>query len=385
MAIPRILFVFGTRPEAIKLCPVILCCRNWAHRFQARVCVTAQHRTLLDQVLEAFGVAPDYDLDLMTPGQTLAQTTARVVAGLEPVIARERPDWVIVQGDTTTTFCGALAAFYAGVPVGHVEAGLRTWNLQHPFPEEMNRLLTSRLTALHFAPTRWAADNLLREGVAPERVVVTGNPGIDAVLHVQRRLETAELRGLDMPGLDGARKWIVVTAHRRESFGEGFERICRALAELSEREDVEVIYPVHPNPNVREPVERLLSGRRRVHLLEPLNYVAFVDLMRKAYLLLTDSGGIQEEGPSLGKPILVMRETTERPEAVEAGTARLVGTRTERIVAEVARLLDEPEAYAAMTRVHNPYGDGKASGRILAAIDSFHSKNSSHISTQSGL
>ncbi len=377
MATPKLLFVFGTRPEAIKLCPVILTCRNSTRRLRVRVCVTAQHRGLLDQVLETFGVAPDYDLDLMQPGQTLAQTTARVVAGLEPVIAEERPDWVIVQGDTTTTFCGALAAFYAGTPVGHVEAGLRTWNLQHPFPEEMNRLLTSRLTTLHFAPTKWAADNLRREGVAPDAVVVTGNPGIDAVLRVKRRLETGELPGLDLPHLSAKRKWIVVTAHRRESFGEGFERICRALLALAEREDVEVIYPVHPNPNVREPVGRLLEGRPRIHLLEPLNYVAFVDLMRRAHLLLTDSGGIQEEGPSLGKPILVMRETTERPEAVEAGTVRLVGTRTERIVEETARLLDDPEAYSAMTRVHNPYGDGRASERILDAIDSFHSRNNS--------
>jgi UDP-N-acetylglucosamine 2-epimerase (non-hydrolysing) len=376
MAQRKILFVFGTRPEAIKLCPLILHSRRIRESYDVRVCVTAQHRTLLDQVLDVFGVAPDYDLDLMVPGQTLSQSTSRIVAGLEPVFERERPDLALVQGDTTTTLCGALAAFYAGVPVGHVEAGLRTWDLQHPFPEEMNRLLTSRLAALHFAPTQWAADNLLREGVDPLRVTVTGNPGIDAVFIVKRRLEQAEIPGCHLPGLDPQKKLIVVTAHRRESFGEGFERICRALATLAGRSDVQLVYPVHPNPNVREPVARLLAGRPNVLLIEPLSYVAFVDLMRRSYMLITDSGGVQEEGPSLGKPILVMRDTTERPEAVEAGTVRLVGADPKRIVEEATRLLDDPSAYAAMTRVHNPYGDGRASERIFAAIDSFYAKNS---------
>ena len=370
----KILFIFGTRPEAIKLCPVYLHLRERASEFQPRVCVTAQHRDMLDQVLQVFNVVPDHDLDLMLPGQTLFQTTSRIIAGLETVLACEKPDMVLVQGDTTTTFCGALAAFYSGIPVGHVEAGLRTWNIRHPFPEEMNRLLTSRLAELHFAATEWAAGNLIREGVAAEKIVVTGNSGIDAVLHIKRRLENGELPSIALPQLDATRKLIVVTAHRRESFGDGFERICRALARLADRPDVQLVYPVHPNPNVQDPVNRLLRGRSNVLLIEPLGYVAFVDLMRRASILITDSGGVQEEGPSLGKPILVMRETTERPEAVEAGTVRLVGTDEDKIVSEAARLLDSPETYAAMARVHNPYGDGLAAGRISTAILSFFNK-----------
>jgi UDP-N-acetylglucosamine 2-epimerase (non-hydrolysing) len=372
----KILFLFGTRPEAIKLCPVILHLAERSGDFQPRVCVTAQHRGILDQVLEVFGVQPHHDLDLMLPGQTLFQSTSRIMAGLEGVLGEEKPDMVLVQGDTTTTFCGALAAFYAGVPVGHVEAGLRTWNLRHPFPEEMNRLLTSRLSALHFAATRWAADNLIREGVDAERIVVTGNSGIDALLFVRDGLEQGRLKSPGLPELDPAKKLVVVTAHRRESFGEGFERICRALARIAARPDVQLVYPVHPNPNVQDPVNRLLRGRPNVTLIEPLSYVPFVDLMRRAYLLITDSGGVQEEGPSLGKPILVMRETTERPEAVEAGTVRLVGTDTERIVREAELLLDSAEMYQAMGRVHNPYGDGRASGRISDAILSFFRKYS---------
>jgi UDP-N-acetylglucosamine 2-epimerase (non-hydrolysing) len=366
----RLLVVVGTRPEAIKLCPVF---RELQRRseFAVQLCATAQHRELLDQVLDVFGVAPDWDLDLMRPGQTLAETTARVIAGLEAVLQDARPDMVLVQGDTTTTLCGALAAFYHRIPVGHVEAGLRTWDPQQPFPEEMNRVLTSRLATLHFAATRWAAENLLREGVPEARIAVTGNPGIDAVLWVRDRLEQGLLPSRPWPQLDGSRKLILVTAHRRESFGEGFRRICAALAELAARDDVEIVYPVHPNPNVQVPVRQLLAGIPNIHLIEPLEYVPFVDLMRRAWLVLTDSGGIQEEGPSLGKPILVLREKTERPEGVEAGSVKLVGTQTRRIVEEAVRLLEDRQEYERMARVHNPYGDGQASRRIADAIHSF--------------
>jgi len=366
----RLLVVVGTRPEAIKLCPVFLELQRRSE-FAVQLCATAQHRELLDQVLDVFGVAPDWDLDLMRPGQTLAETTARVIAGLEAVLQDARPDMVLVQGDTTTTLCGALAAFYHRIPVGHVEAGLRTWDPQQPFPEEMNRVLTSRLATLHFAATRWAAENLLREGVPEARIAVTGNPGIDAVLWVRDRLEQGLLPSRPWPQLDGSRKLILVTAHRRESFGEGFRRICAALAELAARDDVEIVYPVHPNPNVQVPVRQLLAGIPNIHLIEPLEYVPFVDLMRRAWLVLTDSGGIQEEGPSLGKPILVLREKTERPEGVEAGSVKLVGTQTRRIVEEAVRLLEDRQEYERMARVHNPYGDGHASRRIADAIHSF--------------
>jgi UDP-N-acetylglucosamine 2-epimerase (non-hydrolysing) len=366
----RLLLVVGTRPEAIKLCPVFLELQRRSE-FAVQLCATAQHRELLDQVLDVFGVAPDWDLDLMRPGQTLAETTARVIAGLEAVLQDARPDMVLVQGDTTTTLCGALAAFYHRIPVGHVEAGLRTWDPQQPFPEEMNRVLTSRLATLHFAATRWAAENLLREGVPEARIAVTGNPGIDAVLWVRDRLEQGLLPSRPWPQLDGSRKLILVTAHRRESFGEGFRRICAALAELAARDDVEIVYPVHPNPNVQAPVRQLLAGIPNIHLIEPLEYVPFVDLMRRAWLVLTDSGGIQEEGPSLGKPILVLREKTERPEGVEAGSVKLVGTQTRRIVEEAVRLLEDRQEYERMARVHNPYGDGHASRRIADAIHSF--------------
>lgn len=366
----KILFVFGTRPEAIKLCPVVRHLRCRAD-FLARICVTAQHRLLLDQVMEAFGVVPDYDLGAMVAGQTLFQSTSRIMAGLEPVLVAECPDMVLVQGDTTSTFCGALAGFYHRVPVGHVEAGLRTGDISQPFPEEMNRVLTTRLSSLHFAATEGAAKNLLAEGVSKNRIAVTGNTGIDAVLYVNEKLQRGELRGSDWPQLDGSRKLIVVTAHRRESFGEGFERICSALIRLARRPDVQIVYPVHPNPNVLQPVSRRLSGLDNVILTEPLTYVPFVDLMRRAHILLTDSGGIQEEGPSLGKPVLVMREKTERPEAVNVGTVRLVGTDPDCIVRETERLLDDPVEYQRMSRIHNPYGDGQASRRIADLIVSF--------------
>ncbi len=372
----KILLIFGTRPEAIKLCPVIRGLREHPNKFDVKVCVTAQHREMLDQVLEAFHVKPDYDLDLMLPGQTLFQSTSRILAGLEPVLRAEKPAMAIVQGDTTTTLCGALAAFYAGIPVGHVEAGLRTHDMRQPFPEEMNRVLASRLTALHFAATEMAAQNLRNENVPADSIHVTGNTGIDAVLFVRDALEQGSLRGGEWPELDASKKLIVVTAHRRESFGDGFERICRALARIADRGDVQLVYPVHPNPNVQDPVQRYLSKHPHVRLIEPLSYVPFVDLMRRAYLLITDSGGIQEEGPSLGKPILVLREKTERPEAVLAGTVKLVGTEEDRIVREAAILLDDPAAYHQMSRVHNPYGDGRASGRIAGLIDSFVTQNS---------
>jgi UDP-N-acetylglucosamine 2-epimerase (non-hydrolysing) len=363
----KILFVFGTRPEAIKLCPVLLKLRE-SERFQVRVCVTAQHRSMLDQVLAAFDVTPHYDLDLMQPGQTLAQITARILAALEPVIKAEQPDMLLVQGDTTTTLAGALAAFYQHVPVGHVEAGLRTGDLAQPFPEEMNRVVTTRLATLHFAPTESAQGNLLAESVDPRCISVTGNSGIDAVLYVRDALAAGRLPTRRWPQLDPAKKLMVVTAHRRESFGQGFAQICEALARLARRNDVQLIYPVHRNPNVMDPVYRQLDGLTNMFLCEPLDYIPFVDLMRRAYLLITDSGGIQEEGPSLGKPVLVMREKTERPEAVAAGTVKLVGTDSDRIVREAERLLDDKAEYRRMALIHNPYGDGRAGERIRKAV-----------------
>jgi UDP-N-acetylglucosamine 2-epimerase (non-hydrolysing) len=367
----RCLCVFGTRPEAIKLAPLIHQFRSLAGEFEVKVCVTGQHRAMLDQVLAAFQIVPEYDLNLMRPGQSLSGLTARVLEGLEEVLRTERPDMVIVQGDTTSTFAGALGAFYHHIPVGHVEAGLRTFDMGQPFPEEMNRVLTGRITDLHFAPTAGAAANLAAEGVPPARVQITGNTGIDAVLYVRDRLETGQLPATAWPQLSPGRRLIVVTCHRRESFGAGFARAMQALERIAERGDVDVVYPVHRNPNVLGPAHEILSRVENIHLIEPLAYVPFVDLMRRATFLITDSGGIQEEAPSLGKPVLVLREKTERPEAVEAGTVKLVGTDESRIVAEATRLLDEPEEYSRMTRVHNPYGDGHASERIAAAIARF--------------
>jgi UDP-N-acetylglucosamine 2-epimerase (non-hydrolysing) len=364
----KVLFIFGTRPEAIKLCPMIRHMRSLPENFDVCVCVTAQHREMLDQVLHAFDVTPDEDLDIMLPGQTLYQSTSRIIAALEPVFAEQRPDVVLVQGDTTTTFCGALTAFYAKIPVGHVEAGLRTGDLYEPFPEEMNRVLTGRIATFHFAATEGAAQNLYREGVDPSAVTVTGNTGIDAVLHIKRSLEIGKLVGLNGIRLNASKKLIVVTAHRRESFGDGFDQICAALLRLARRDDVEIVYPVHPNPNVRQAVNRHLGSQSNIILLDPMDYVPFVDLMCRAYLLLTDSGGIQEEAPSLGKPVLVLRDKTERPEAVSAGTARLVGTSQSRIVEEAERLLDDQLAYQRMALQHNPYGDGHASGMITSFL-----------------
>jgi UDP-N-acetylglucosamine 2-epimerase (non-hydrolysing) len=334
----------------------VIRCLQEDPRFETRVAVTAQHRALLDQVLAAFAIDPDHDLNVMQAGQTLAASASRMLAALEAVMDREKPACVIVQGDTTTTFCGALAAFYKGIPVAHIEAGMRTGDVQQPFPEEMNRVLTSRLASLHFAATQSAADNLLREGVDRTDIFVTGNTGIDAVLSVRDRLPPYHA--------DSSRRILLVTAHRRESFGEGLVCICRALRRLAERGDVEIVYPVHPNPDVQATVTEYLRNTPNIRLIEPLDYVPFVDLMRRAFILLTDSGGIQEEGPSLGKPVLVMREKTERPEAVEAGTAMLVGTNEDLIVAEAVRLLDDRVEYTRRARIHNPYGDGGASTRI---------------------
>jgi len=365
-----VLVVCGTRPEAIKLAPVIDALRA---RVPVRVCVTAQHRTMLDQVLRVFQLRPDIDLDLMKPDQDLYDVTSAGVVALRDVMRHEKPRMVVVQGDTTTTFVAALAAFYAHVEVAHVEAGLRTYDKRRPFPEEINRRLTTVLADWHFAPTPWARDNLLREGIPWERIFVTGNTGVDALLDVARRLDQGELQ-VELPAelacqLRG-RKLVLVTGHRRESFGAGFERICRALRTLVESEpDVVVVYPVHLNPRVREPVFRLLGEQPRIVLLEPLEYLPFVALMRRADVILTDSGGIQEEAPSLAKPVLVMRDKTERPEGVEAGVAKLVGTDPERIVGAVRTLLHDAAAYQAMTAQQNPYGDGRAAARIASVIE----------------
>jgi len=365
----KILFILGTRPEAIKLCPVIRHFRDECDgQFNVRICVTAQHRGLLDQVLEVFQVEPHYDLNAMRSGQSLTSATSLILSELERVLQSDRPDLVLVQGDTATTLCGALAAFYARIPVGHVEAGLRTGDMSQPFPEEMNRVVVGRLTTLHFAATPWAAANLRAEGVDDSRITVTGNTGIDAVLYIRDRLERNEIRGRAWPELDPDRKLIVVTAHRRESFGDGFEQICTAIRKIADLPDVEIVYPVHPNPNVTEPVRRNLMGHPHIRLIEPLDYISFVDLMRRSYLLLTDSGGIQEEAPSLGKPVLVLREKTERPEAVEAGTATLVGTDVRKIVDAAATLVLNASEYERRRRIHNPYGDGLAGGRIAEFI-----------------
>src|SRR4051812_46967583 len=323
---------------------------------------------MLDQVLGCFDVSPDHDLNLMTPNQTLAEITGRVLTGVDPILALERPAMVVVQGDTTTTMAAALAAFYRRIPVAHVEAGLRTGDLARPFPEELNRVVTGRVADLHFAPTEGARRNLLAEGVAAERIFVTGNSGIDALFHVVDGLEQGRLPTSGFPWIDPARKLVLVTAHRRENFGEGIERICRAIAELARRDDTQVVYPVHRNPKVLGPVTERLGGLPNVILLPPLDYRAFVDLMRRSYLVITDSGGIQEEAPSLGKPVLVLRQSTERPEAVDAGTVELVADDPARILAAAVRLLTDETAYRRMSKMHNPYGDGRAAERIVRHI-----------------
>ncbi|MFI0398236.1 MAG: non-hydrolyzing UDP-N-acetylglucosamine 2-epimerase [Thiolinea sp.] len=367
----KILIVFGTRPEAIKMAPLVKALQaNPA--FDARVCVTAQHRQMLDQVLELFGIVPEYDLNIMQPGQDLTDITCRVLTELREVLKAFQPDRILVHGDTTTTFAASLAAYYQQIPVGHVEAGLRTGNIYSPWPEEINRKLTGAITDLHFAPTALAAENLKKENVTAEQIVVTGNTVIDALLEVIQRIQQDAVLEDQLASqfrfLNPAKKLLLVTGHRRESFGGGFERICQALAQLAQRDDLEIVYPVHLNPNVREPVNRLLSHNSNIHLIDPLDYLPFVYLMNRAYLILTDSGGIQEEAPSLGKPVLVMRDATERPEAVQAGTVKLVGTDTDKIVQEASHLLGDRHAYEAMGFAHNPYGDGKACQRIVQTL-----------------
>ena len=360
----KICVIFGTRPEAIKLCPVVLALKA-DPAFDCRVCVTGQHREMLQQVLDVFGVVPEVDLALMRPNQTLGGLTSRAIAVIDDYLAQEKPDVVMVQGDTTTVLAGALAAFYHHIPVAHVEAGLRTGNMESPWPEEANRVLTTRLAKWHFCPTENNKNNLLEEGVDPADVYVTGNTVIDALLFAKEKSE--KLRAERLNGAD--RRKVLVTGHRRENFGKGFEHICNAIRKLAiEFPEVDFIYPVHLNPNVREPVNRILSGLENVQLIEPQSYLPFVKLMSEAYVILTDSGGVQEEAPSLGKPVLVMRDTTERPEAVTAGTVKIVGTMADDIYRETRTLLTDQAAYAAMAAAVNPYGDGKAVGRILQVL-----------------
>ncbi|WP_416306700.1 non-hydrolyzing UDP-N-acetylglucosamine 2-epimerase [Neptunicella sp. SCSIO 80796] len=371
MSNKKILLVFGTRPEAIKMAPLVLELKKHS-ALEVQVCVTAQHREMLDQVLNLFNLVPDYDLDLMQPGQDLYDITTRALMGLRDVFSKAKPDLVLVHGDTTTTFAASLSAFYQKIPVGHIEAGLRTGDIYSPWPEEINRRLTGALTQYHFAPTAKAQQNLLTENVTPESVFVTGNTVIDALIQVEKLISENQPLNTELSQkfnfINPDKKLILVTGHRRESFGDGFERICQALKKLSEKSDVQICYPMHLNPNVREPVDRILSGISNVHLIEPQDYLPFVYLMSKAHLILTDSGGVQEEAPSLGKPVLVMRDTTERPEAVEAGTVKLVGTDYNCIVSEASRLLDDEAAYQQMSFAHNPYGDGKACERIAEII-----------------
>ena len=368
----KVLTVFGTRPEAIKMAPLVHALAKDPD-FDAKVCVTAQHREMLDQVLNLFSIVPDYDLNIMRPGQGLTEITCRILEGLKPILESFRPDVVLVHGDTTTTVAASLAAFYQRIPVGHVEAGLRTGDLSSPWPEEANRTLTGHLALYHFAPTENSRSNLLRENIAEKHSYVTGNPVSDALFWVRDSiLDDASLQeklAARYPFLDPNKKLILVTGHRRESFGRGFEEICHALADIAaQHDDVQIVYPVHLNPNVSEPVNRILGHVENITLIEPQDYLPFLWLMNHAWLILTDSGGIQEEAPSLGKPVLVMRDTTERPEAVDAGTVRLVGTNCQRIVEEVSRLLNDNDAWQAMSHAHNPYGDGQACGRILHAL-----------------
>jgi len=368
----KVLTVFGTRPEAIKMAPLVHVLTN-DKAFESKVCVTAQHREMLDQVLHFFEITPDYDLDIMTPGQDLTDITCRILEGMKPVLLSFKPDVVLVHGDTTTTMATNLAAFYQRILVGHVEAGLRTGNLYSPWPEEANRKIASHLATYHFAPTEYSRKNLQHESIPANRIFVTGNTVIDALFWVRDKvINDATIRtslAAQYPFLDQNKKMLLVTGHRRESFGSGFERICHAFAEIAKNHaDVQVVYPVHLNPNVSEPVQRILQGINNINLIDPQDYLPFIYLMNNSYLILTDSGGIQEEGPALGKPVLVMRDTTERPEAVEAGTVRLVGTQTENIVQAVTQLLTDDHAYQKMSRAHNPYGDGKACQRILEAL-----------------
>ncbi|BFL84882.1 UDP-N-acetylglucosamine 2-epimerase (non-hydrolyzing) VpsA [Shewanella baltica] len=368
----KVLTVFGTRPEAIKMAPLVHALAA-DERFESKCCVTAQHREMLDQVLDLFKITPDYDLNLMKAGQTLPEITSRILLELTPVLKEFKPDVVLVHGDTATTFAASLAAYYEQIAVGHVEAGLRTGNIYSPWPEEGNRKLTGALTKYHLAPTENSKANLIKENVAAENISVTGNTVIDALLMVKQQIENdtdlSNTLASQFPMLDESKKLILVTGHRRESFGGGFERICEALAQTAKAHpDCQILYPVHLNPNVQEPVKRILKDVNNVHLIEPQQYLPFVYLMNRAYIILTDSGGIQEEAPSLGKPVLVMRDTTERPEAVDAGTVKLVGTDVVKITSALNELLIDSAAYKAMSRAHNPYGDGQACQRICDVL-----------------
>lgn len=376
----KVMVVFGTRPEAIKMAPLVKALQA-APGLQTVVCVTAQHRQMLDQVLRLFEITPEHDLDVMKPGQDLYDITSNILLGLRPVLAAERPDWVLVHGDTTTTLATTLAAYYARIPVAHIEAGLRTGDKYAPFPEEMNRKITGAVADLHFAPTAASQANLFAEGVPAAAIHVTGNTVIDALLAVVEKLKTSAALQAELAErfgfLDASKKLILVTGHRRENFGEGFQNICHALADVAERHpDVEILYPVHLNPNVRQPVNDILAARglSNVHLIEPVDYLPFVYLMNRSHLIITDSGGVQEEAPSLGKPVLVMRETTERPEAVAAGTVKLVGTSRDEIVRQCERLLTDSDAYLAMSRAHNPYGDGQAVARIVNTLQNMQGR-----------
>ena len=380
----KVMLVFGTRPEAIKMAPLVKEFQKHEDAFQTIVCVTGQHRQMLDQVLQLFGIVPDYDLNIMKQGQDLYDVTARVLTGLRDVLQEARPDVVLVHGDTTTSTAAALAAFYQQIPVGHVEAGLRTYNIYSPWPEEMNRQLTGRIATWHFAPTALSRENLLREAVADDHIVVTGNTVIDALYWVVNKIKTdaalndelgnlLQQAGYDVHRLDNGRKLVLITGHRRENFGDGFIHMCTAIRDLTQKyPDVDFVYPMHLNPNVRKPIHEVfgedLSGLGNMFFIEPLEYLSFVYLMEKAAIVLTDSGGIQEEAPGLGKPVLVMRDTTERPEALAAGTVKLVGTDYAKIVGEVSTLLEDAAAYERMSKAVNPYGDGLACGRIVETL-----------------
>ena len=372
----KILLVFGTRPEAIKMAPLVKALQKDTEHFETRVCVTAQHRQMLDQVLEVFGITPEYDLNIMAPNQELYDITAKVLLGLREVLKDFRPDTVLVHGDTTTSMAASLAAFYMQIPVGHVEAGLRTYNMLSPWPEEMNRQVTDRICTYYFAPTEQSRANLLQENIDAKKIFITGNTVIDALLMAVDIISTTAgvkekmAKELQEKGYTvGDREYILVTGHRRENFGDGFLHICKAIKELAAlHPEMDIVYPVHLNPNVQKPVYELLSGLSNVYLISPLDYLPFIYAMQHSTLLLTDSGGVQEEAPSLGKPVLVMRDTTERPEAVEAGTVKLVGTDAEAIVSNVTALLQDKEMYKRMSETHNPYGDGQACERIIAAL-----------------
>ena len=372
----KILLVFGTRPEAIKMAPLVKALQKDTEHFETRVCVTAQHRQMLDQVLEVFGITPEYDLNIMAPNQDLYDITAKVLLGLREVLKDFRPDTVLVHGDTTTSMAASLAAFYMQIPVGHVEAGLRTYNMLSPWPEEMNRQVTDRICTYYFAPTEQSRANLLQENIDAKKIFITGNTVIDALLMAVDIISTTAgvkekmAKELQEKGYTvGDREYILVTGHRRENFGDGFLHICKAIKELAAlHPEMDIVYPVHLNPNVQKPVYELLSGLSNVYLISPLDYLPFIYAMQHSTLLLPDSGGVQEEAPSLGKPVLVMRDTTERPEAVEAGTVKLVGTNAEAIVSNVTALLLDKEMYKRMSETHNPYGDGQACERIIAAL-----------------